>query len=363
LEIVGLSLGLAAAAWWILDGTDSRRQAVLLGDSLVVGGDMGKYSRPTEYKLSQIASAAIVHPEESKWPQTALFFHYEGREQAIGIESKASLSKLAQAIHDCGIPIRLDGWQPNQESEFEKAFSWQAGPGQAAEKARMETLPPGSPALVTPGGIVLAIVRQCWALALWLLIAAAAVYYGYRHWNDLGVVQVVLLIGLPIGTLWIATELTERFATAATSQGLVRTAKEQVRNRAGLAMNPDAELIPVEILKRDQFDKSIQKIHEVGFLQVDERGRRVLFEGQKERWSILAGSIQSLAIEEVQVGTPGQSATGSLHYFVVIRFATDQQQELGIRHSERDYGKFDDIKRAEGAIRVFEAIEPILAAG
>ena len=67
-------------------------------------------------------------PEESKWPEPALFFQYEGVEQAIGIESKASPRRLAQAIHDAGVPVRLDGWQPSQESEFEKAFFWQADP-------------------------------------------------------------------------------------------------------------------------------------------------------------------------------------------------------------------------------------------
>src|SRR5688500_17690244 len=53
-EIIGISAGVAAALWWVLDGVNTRRQAVLFGDSLVVGGDMGKYSHPTTYKLSEI---------------------------------------------------------------------------------------------------------------------------------------------------------------------------------------------------------------------------------------------------------------------------------------------------------------------
>jgi hypothetical protein len=73
-EAVGLSLGLAAFMWWVLDGTNTRRQAVLLEDSIVVGGDMGRFSQPTSYQLSKIASAAIVLPAESKWPEPALFF-------------------------------------------------------------------------------------------------------------------------------------------------------------------------------------------------------------------------------------------------------------------------------------------------
>jgi hypothetical protein len=362
LQIVGLSCGLAAAVWWVLDGVNTRRQAVLLEDSLVVGGDMGKYSHPITYKLSGISSAAIVMPEESKWPERALFFLYEGEEQGIGIEAKASLARLAQAIHDAGVPVRLDGWQPNQDSEFAKAFSWQADPRDVVEKARIEVLPPGTPSLMTVGGILLAIVRQCWAIALWLLLTGAAVYYGYYHWKNLGLVEVVLLFVIPIGAMYIAAQFTDRFACASTSRGLSRMARKQTRKRDGIQLDPDAhDLIPVEIFVRDQFDKTIQKIHEMGFLQADQRGRRMLFEGKKERWCIPARSIRSLAIEEVQTGTPGQSATGALNYYVVVKFAADEDREFGFRHAERDFGEFNDIKRAEGGIRVFEAFEALLS--
>ena len=363
-EVIGLSIGLAAAVWWVLDGTESRRQAILFEGSIVVGGDMGKYSFPTTYKLSDIPGAAIVMPEESKWPEPALFFHYGGEEQAIGIESKASLTRLAQAIHDAGVPVRLDGWQPNQESEFEKAFSWQADPEHVVAKAQIETLPPGTPSMMTVGGILVAIIRQCWAIMLWLLITGFAVYYGYQNWGDLGLVRLVLLFVIPLGAMFIAGQFTERFASASTSRGLTRMARDQIRKRHGLQVNPDAnDMIPVEIFVRDQFGKTVQKMHEMGFLQADHPGRRMLFEGKKERWCIPSQSIQSLAIEEVQAGTPGQSATGALNYYVVGSFAADEDQEFGFRYAERDFGKFDDIKRAEGGIRLYEAFESLLSLG
>jgi hypothetical protein len=364
LQVIGLSVGSAAAVWWVLDGTDTRRQAILFEDSIVVGGDMGKYSSPTTYKLSEIPGAAIVFPEESKWPETALFFHYGGEEQAIGIESKASLPRLAQAIHDAGVPIRLDGWQPNLESEFEKAFFWQADPKQVFAKARIEVLPPGTASMMTVGGILLAIIRQCWAVVLWLLITGAAIYYGYQNWNNLGIVHFVLLFVIPLGTMMMAGQYMDRVAAASTSRGLGRMAKGQIRKRNGIQLNLDAnDLIPVEIFVREQFDKTIQKIHELGYLQADHSGQRMLFEGKKQRWCIPSKSIQSLAIEEVQAGTPGQSATGALNYYVVVRFAADEDQEFGFRNSQRDFGEFNDVKRAEGAIRVYEAFDSLLSNG
>ena len=99
----------------------------------------------------------------------------------------------------------------------------------------------------------------------------------------------------------------------------------------------------------------------MGFLQADHSGQRMLFEGKKERWSIPSQSIQSLAIEEVQTGTPGQSATATLNYYVVVKFSADEDQEFGFLYSEREFGEFDDIKLAEGGICVFEAFESLVA--
>lgn len=361
LEMIGLGIGLAFALWWVLDGSNTRRQAVLFEDSIVVGGDMGKYSTPTTYKLSEIAGFAIVMPEESKWPERALFFLYEGQEQAIGIDRKLGLPRLAQALHDVGAQVRLDGWQPGQENGFQKAFAWSTDKTNVTGSARMEVLPPGTPSMMTPGGILIAIVRQCWALAIWLLVTVAAIWYGYKHWDDLGLVSLALLILVPLGVMYIAGTFTDRYATASMSAGLTRMVRNQFHKRSGVQIDPDSEeALPVEIFARDDFEKRVQKIREMGLLQADPTGGRVLFEGKKERWCIPAGSIQSLAIEEVQVGTAGQSAMGALNYYVVVRFVADGDQEFGFRWAARDYGEVNDVKRAEGAIRVFEAIESVL---
>jgi hypothetical protein len=361
LKVIGMGLGLAAAIWWVLDGANTRRQAILFEDSIVVGGDMGKYSQATTYKLSEIPFAAIVMPEASKWPERALYFLYQGEEQAIGIESRVSLTRLAQALHDAGVRIQLDGWEPNQASELERSFTWQADPRRVVERATMQVLPPDAPSMLTVGGVLEGLVWQDGAIVLGLVIAGCAVYYGYENWANLGLVQKTFLFAIPLGLLYLASQFTSRFAIAASSPGIRRMALGQFRKRAGLQLNPDPDaVIPVNIFTRDQFAKTVQHMHDVGYLQADPRCRRMLYEGKKERWCIPAASIRSLSLEEVQIGTPGQSATGQLHYYVVVHFVADGDQEFGFECTDRDFGKFDDIKRAQGGVRVFEAVESIL---
>ncbi|MBT5019333.1 MAG: hypothetical protein HON04_11380 [Planctomicrobium sp.] len=225
----------------------------------------------------------------------------------------------------------------------------------------METLPEGTPGIMNASGILIAIFKQCWALGLWLALTIYLGYYGYQNWNNLGIVRFALLIMIPIGTLFVAGTYTDRIATAATSMGLTQMAIDQMRKRSGVQIDLDAEeLVPIEILETEQVEKTIQMIYEMGFLQVDRNAKTLLFEGKKQRWSIPASAITSLKMEEIQTGTPGQSAMGALNYFVFIKFLADEEMEFAIRHSQRDFGEFNDVKRAEGAVEVYETIESIL---
>lgn len=361
LEVIGLGFAVPVAMWWVLDGANTRRQAVLFEDSLVVGGDMGKYSAVTTYRIAGIDSAAIVMPEVSKWPEPALHFIYEGEEQCIGIERRAGLKRLAQALHDAGIDVQLADWRPGQENEFEKAFTWQADPKQVTKTAQLDALPAGSISMMSPDGILLAIVRQCWAFLLWFALAGYSGYYVYQNWGNLGLFRLIVLLAVVLGTGYLTGLYSERIGCASTSKGLIRMSRNQIRKRPGREIDPDADdVYAVEVLERDQFDKSIQKIHEMGLIQIDHAGQRLLYEGKQARWSIPAKAVRSLSIEEVQCGTPGQSASGILNYYVVLKFVGDGDQEFGFRDGDRDYGEFNDIKRAEGAIRIFNALEALL---
>lgn len=361
-NVIGLSLALILFVWWGMDGSNTRRQAKLFEDSLEVGGDMGKYSSPTTYELKKISLAMIVMPAETDWPCPALVFFYKDEPQAIGIEAKTSLKRLAQTIHNSGVAIQMDGWHPDQESEIEKAFSWKANPQHVVEEAIMESLPPETVKLLPMSTMILAGIRQLWAIGLWFLFAIGMACWGYQNWNNLGVLQTVLLFAVPLGTHYLAIFFTERIGCASSSQGLVRAAKSQIRQRDGILVNPDMDdLIPVTIFERDQFEKKIPSSRDMGFLQADCSGQRMLYEGNHERWCIPVQSLRSVTLEEIQLNTPGQSTNNTFDYYVVVVFSSGEDLEFGFRYSKREYGKFNDVVRAQMGIRVYDAFEPLLS--
>jgi hypothetical protein len=362
-EIIGLCVMTAGAILFFFDGANVRRQAVLFEDSLIVGGDMGKYSVPTEYKLARMSEVYIVPPEVTKLPCLALCFLYDGKNHAIGIESAVSTRRMAQAFFSAGVPVQMADWQPNQRSEFEQTYSWTAAPNRIKQQATISSLPDGTTSMMAPVGILKAMFIILWPIVLWLSLSGYIGYYCYKNWNNLGLFQLIPLIGIPIGMMWLVGTYLERFGSAGSSKVLIDMAKEQLLKRQGVLITDKKPLIPVEVLMRDQFANSIQKIHEMGFLQFDATTDRVLYEGKKERWILPRSSINSVSIEEIQTGTAGQSQTGLLNFYVVINFDVDSVLELGLRYGEREYGEFNDIKRAEGAIIIYEAFEEFLNNG
>lgn len=362
-SVLGLSFGAPLSIWWLFDGTESHRKAVLNDDSIVVGGDMGKYSSATTYKLSEIGSCAIVTREASGLPATSLVFLYDGEATAIGIDDKVSLPRLARAIHDVGLPVTLDGWDPNHDDAFSKAFDWQAEEGQVRATAVIETLSDETPPLVAPLGMIKAIFIQCWAFVLWLALTIVIGYWAYQNWGGLGIIDMCFAILVPIGTMWVTGMFLERVATAQTSLSLCKSITAQLSKREGVKVSVNGDLLFETAMREpSEFAKMVHKIRESGYLQVNRQQKTIFFEGKKERWQIPSDSIQSLAIQEIQTGTPGQSSTGALLYFVVMTFVTSEgPQTIGFINDRRDFGEHNDLKRAEYAVDLFEAAAEILA--
>jgi hypothetical protein len=137
---------------------------------------------------------------------------------------------------------------------------------------------------------------------------------------------------------------------------LIKTGRSRVTQRPStLIKRFDETVFAVEMIQRETWEAVAPKVVDFGFLIVDSASRRLLYEGNKERWIVPAGSIGKLKIEEVQYGTAGESATGQLRCFVVLTF---QQQsgpfEIGMRVADKDPGKNTDARRMQKAVDLYE---------
>ncbi|TWU04033.1 hypothetical protein [Neorhodopirellula pilleata] len=269
---------------------------------------------------------------------------------------------MARAIHQAGIPIRLDGWDPATDKTVAESYSWQRTEGRPNRTASIETLGDEQASLIAPPAMIWAIVQQCLPFLIWAVSVGYMIWYLYQNWNQLVGYEWIIVVVLTILVMMVMAQITERYSTAATSRTLGKMVRTQIKQRTGYKIDVDARgNFEIEVRETDQFDKLVFKIRETALMQVDPKGARLLFEGKKERWCIPADSIGSIRLEEVQMGTPGESATSTLLYFVVISFASPMGEfEYGLRDDSRDFGAFDDIKRAKAGKRLYETIRAIL---
>ena len=272
LQVISLSLGAAAIVWWVFDGTETRRQAKLTDTQLVVGGDMGKYSHPTTYELSEIEAFAIVRPEVSKWPSDALYFIYDDAEQAVGIGPGVALERLAKAIHGIGKPITLDGWSAGELPDWLDSLQWQRE-GEPTAVANIETLSPDQPSFMSPGSMAWAVFQQTWPFLLWLGLSIYGVWYLYQNWANLGGLEPIIVLALVIFGALAMAQLTERYSTAATSKTLGKMVLRQIRKRSGVELDlTSKDLFETEVRELDQMDKQVFKIRETALMQTDAAG-------------------------------------------------------------------------------------------
>lgn len=323
---------------------------------------MGKYSVPTTYKLDQIPAAAIVMPQESGWPSPGLYFHYEDSEEVVGIGEHVELPRLAKAIHDSGIPIRLQGWDPALSQDVSESFSWKRVDGAGDRSATLEMLGEDQASLMSPLPMVWAIFQQCLPFLIWLFSVGYMIWYLYQNWNVLIGYEWIIVLAVTIFGMMVMIQITERYSTAATSRTLGKMVRRQIKRRSGYQIDVDApDNFEIEVRDPETFDQMVCKIRETALVQVDRTGSRLLFEAKKERWCIPASSLKAVRLQEIQIGSPGESAVATLLYFVVISFATkDGEFEYGLRDDARDFGAFDDTKRARAGVRLYEAVASIV---
>ena len=370
----GFALMAAASVWFLFDGVNVRRKAILDDEALIVDGDMGKYSHADRYRLVDIDLVALFPPDETDLSVPVCYLRtVKGDEEWIGIENSVSLPRLAETFHDVGVQTHLRDWQPGSH-DLMKSFGW-SRESPAQPTARMHLIGDDEPSLISPPTMIWAIVQQMTAILLALGVIGYAIYYGYVHWDRITLVEMILVIGVPIAVMYVAGVFTERYASAATSKTLVKMSRRRIADRSGAAIDPDDEgLIPVEVFEPDQMPKTIQKMAEMGFVNVTADGSPAIrFEGKKQRWTLPADSIAGIEMEEVQTGAAGQSATGMLQYYVMIEFRLhpdDHENELGIavtdpmrlglRHADRDYGDWNDTKRAREGVELFEKVMEVV---
>lgn len=204
----------------------------------------------------------------------------------------------------------------------------------------------------------LAALRPLGRVLLSLLLTVVVVLLLLPGDGDPPVAQVLLLSGLAlVGVVAIVVQLIcfQRDTAAARDRFYHRITRDRLLSRTRPLVDPDdPEAFFVEITPRENWAKlKLETAVDMGFLLVDTRGRRLLFEGDLNRYSIPGRAILSSAVETFVVG---QGAPAAVTYYPVIvtaRLAGEEPLVLSFillnkgekhswRHRERQAEQLND---------------------
>ena len=142
------------------------------------------------------------------------------------------------------------------------------------------------------------------SLAAWWSNASVAVS------TTMGVSGIAVLIVAALWGLWFSDLLPSRWL-----YGLLRN---QIAMRPDAIVRPDNERAEfIQVIPREHWGKvMLDNASDVGLLVADHQRRMVLFEGDKQRWAVPAGSIVSCEVEHFVVGAGEGTQT---FYLAVLR--------------------------------------------
>jgi hypothetical protein len=162
-----------------------------------------------------------------------------------------------------------------------------------------------------------------------------------------------LVIGVLVFT-WYADFLPSRY--------LHRIAKRELELRPDRwvdADDPDA--IFIQVVPRENWARvMLENASDVGFLRIDSGRREVVFEGDRQRYRLPAGSIVSCHIESFS--PPGDAQQRTQFYLAVVRANTkDGLWETQVAHRHIGGGRSNNKTRLAGAQELKEQIDAIMA--
>jgi hypothetical protein len=102
---------------------------------------------------------------------------------------------------------------------------------------------------------------------------------------------------------------------------LLRRAQREISERPDALVDPrHPDAVLVHVVPRDRWQHGpILKPSEVGFLLVDQPGRRLLFEGDKERWRVPAGCLISCEVERASVHAGREENAVPSQFVAIVR--------------------------------------------
>lgn len=359
--MIGISLAAGFVLVALLDVGSIQRDVTVSDDRIIVSSSVGRGWFKT-FKFESINSIQLIRPEEWEKPWGGMIIHARDDSFLVAVPRKVALATLADVLHRLGLTVTLSGWVPS-ESDTRFAVRNELDLDPAAARGEIEIRPVGENEgpLLPPGHVAVQLVIALGPLLLALIGAIVVGVILFRNWSAMSVLDRSLyaggaFLGLLVAFFYLI--LVGQFVAAAYG---VRVARDRLRSRPHAQFDgTEDDLVVVEIFDRESWTSVTARSSDYGFLRIDRSQSRLVYEGNKFRWTLPMSALTACRIEESIVGSEGNPDAERRYYVVIAALNDGQPWEAGMIYTRTELGNDNAESRYKRAQLLFTQLAQVI---
>ncbi|MHC4400586.1 MAG: hypothetical protein ACYTG0_12995 [Planctomycetota bacterium] len=358
---IGISLAAGFVLVALFDVGNIQREVTVKEDCIIVNSAVGRGWFET-FKLDAIDGVRLTRPAEWGKAYGGMVIAAPGDDFLVAVPNKVSLKTLADMLHRLGVAVSLSGWEPS-DSDTRVGIRNQIELDPAAARGEINIQPVEDHAgpLLSPGQLAIQVIIALGPLLLALIGAIVVGVVLFRNWTVMSVLDKSLYGGgalIAVVAAFIYLVKIGQFVAA--SYG-IRVARNKLHTRPNAMFGGmEDDLVTVEIFDRQSWTATVLKASDYGFLRIDRQQARLLFEGNKFRWTLPTSALIACRIEESTVGSEANPNAEKRYYVVIEAAKNDETWEAGMVYTRTELGNDTPESRYKRAQLLFTQLAEVV---
>lgn len=356
--MIGISLAAGFVLVALMDARNLQRDVTVKEDCIIVGNSFGHGGWFTTFKLDAIRSVRLTRPEEWGMPYGGMVIG----DFLVAVPNKVSLQTLANILHRLGVAVSLSGWEPSA-SDTRIGVRDQIELDPAAAQGEIDIRPVGEheAPLLSPGQTAIQAVIALGPLAAALIGSIVVGVVLFRNWSVMSWQGKCLYGGGALVAVVVAFLYLVKIGQFVAAGYAIQCARRKLPLRPGAIFSgTEDDLVTVELFDRPSWTAIIAKSSDYGFLRIDRPRARLLFEGNKFRWTLPFSALTACRIEESIVGSEGNPNPEKRYYVVIAAAKQGGSWEAGMKYTRTELGNDTPESRYNRAQLLFTQLAEIV---
>ena len=352
---IGISLAAGFVLVALLDVSNLQREVTVKDDRIIVNSAVGwGWEWLAEFKFDAIDGVRLMRPEEFKKKYGGMVIASKNDGFLVAIPRKVKLDTVANILHRLGVAVTLSGWEASDsDTRIGVRDEIELDPAAARGEITIQPLEAGEPPLLSPVQIAIQLIIALGPLLLAFIGAIVVGVVLYRGWAVMSVLNKCLYGGGALIAVVAAFLYLIKIGQFVAASYGIRVARNQLHTRPNSMFGgQEDDLVTVEIFDRESWTSTVSQSTDFGFLRIDRQQAKLLFEGNKFRWTLPIAALTACRIEESIVGSEA-NPTEKRYYVVIAAPNNGETWEAGMVYTRTELGNDTPESRYKRAQLLF----------